>query len=269
MSTHVSGESPCCVHTDNHCHAITDLGAASSNCQSSGARPWAADHNAIESARTTFERSGAVEVTWLFTDDVRRAVASEALALANALGTRRNLSFRETDFTPRRMANVRACEILQHSQRISKAYDSAVAMHALVAIAQEQIYACPYEPERVVITRLERAGDTHGWHWDDHSFALVWVAECPDPADGGFVEYVPATTWDKRRPGVAGILRDRRIHRLEVGTGAVYLMRADTTLHRVHPIRRGRRTIVNMAFASEADLARPATHETMDSLWAT
>ncbi|MGC4989947.1 HalD/BesD family halogenase [Nocardia salmonicida] len=238
-------------------------------CQSTGATLTAADHSVIESAQMTFERSGAVEVTWLFTDDVRRAVAAEALALANAMGTRRNLSIRETDFTPRRMANVRACEILQRSELISTVYNAVPSIHALVAIAQEHLHVCPYEPEQVVITRLERAGDTHGWHWDDYSFALVWVADCPDPADGGFVEYVPATTWDKRRPGIAGILRDRPIHRLEVGTGAVYLMRANTTLHRVHPIRRGRRTIVNMAFASEADLARPATHETMDSLWAT
>lgn len=134
-------------------------------------------------------------------------------------------------------------------------------------MAGQAVYSCPYEPEQFVVTQLDRVGDTHGWHWDDYSFALVWVAECPDTVDGGFVECVPGTVWDKQQPGIEQVLRDRAIHRLEAGPGQVYLMRASTTLHRVHPIRRGRRTIVNMAFAAEDELSRPVSHETMDALW--
>ncbi|WUI92082.1 hypothetical protein OHB21_13250 [Nocardia puris] len=137
----------------------------------------------------------------------------------------------------------------------------------MAAVAGQAVYSCPYEPEQFVVTQLDRVGDTHGWHWDDYSFALVWVAECPDTVDGGFVECVPGTVWDKQQPGIEQVLRDRAIHRLEAGPGQVYLMRASTTLHRVHPIRRGRRTIVNMAFAAEDELSRPVSHETMDALW--
>jgi hypothetical protein len=55
---------------------------------------------------------------------------------------------------------------------------------------------------------------------------------------------------------------------MELLPGELYLMRTDTTLHRVYPIRAGRRLIVNMAYASRADLTKDVSHETMDTLWA-
>ncbi|WP_433685742.1 HalD/BesD family halogenase [Nocardia sp. CA-119907] len=116
-----------------------------------------------------------------------------------------------------------------------------------------QYFPYPYEPEQFVITRLEEPGDTHGLHWDDYSFALVWVAECPPTDGGGFVEWIPDTVWDKAKPEVARLVRDRVVHTLSVSAGDVYLMRTNTTLHRVYPIRHRRRTIVNMAFASTGD----------------
>ncbi len=167
------------------------------------------------------------------------------------------------------MCNITRAQIAKYGTVIPSAYRSSAVTDAVSRIAGEPVFACPYEPEQFVITRLERREDTHGWHWDDYSFALVWVAECPPSADGGFVEYVPDTVWDKRRPGVQQILRDRTVHRLDVGARDVYLMRADTTLHRVHPIQRGRRTIVNMAFATARELCREVSHETMDALWST
>lgn len=93
------------------------------------------------------------------------------------------------------------------------------------------------------------------------------MAETPSAVDGGFVECVPDTVWDKQSPGVEQILRERAVYRLAAAPGEVYLMRARTTLHRVYPIFRGRRTIVNMAFASKDELRRPVSHETMDALW--
>ena len=50
---------------------------------------------------------------------------------------------------------------------------------------------------------------------------------------------------------------------------SVYLMRTNTTLHRMAPIRRGRRTIVNMAFATAGELCSAVSHETMDALRST
>ncbi|MFD4433271.1 hypothetical protein [Nocardia sp. NPDC058497] len=167
------------------------------------------------------------------------------------------------------MSNVAQSLIGERGAVIPQVYGSNWLLRVLSSIAGTPLFPCPYGPERFVITRLEQPGDTHGWHWDDYGFALVWVAEVPDPVDGGFVESVPDTSWDKQRPGIEEILRSRRVHRLDLSGGDVYLMRTDTTLHRVHPIRRGRRTIVNMAFARHDELCRPTTHETMDALWST
>ncbi|MFF0452951.1 hypothetical protein [Nocardia africana] len=230
------------------------------------------DHEAryaqrIAAAQKDFERHGAALVSRLFPASVRYAVASEAIQLAERLSVRRDLAFAETDFTPRRMRNVTRTQIAENGIAIQQAYESPEVAEAVAAVAGQPVYACPYEPEQFVITQLDRPGDTHGWHWDDYSFALVWVAECPNTVDGGFVECVPDTAWDKRRPAIEQVLRDCTVHRLEAGPGQVYLMRASTTLHRVHPIRLGRRTIVNMAFATEDELFRPVSHETMDALW--
>ncbi|WP_281920353.1 HalD/BesD family halogenase [Nocardia cyriacigeorgica] len=226
------------------------------------------DAQRIAAARDELERCGAVLVSWLFPVSVRDAVAAEAIALADRWGVRRDLAFAETGFTPRRMRNVRRAQIAVNGVAIRETYESLAVAEVVATVAGQPVHLCPYEPEQFVVTQLDRPGDTHGWHWDDYSLALVWVAECPDPVDGGFVECVPDTVWDKRRPGIEQVLRNRVVHRLEAGAGQVYLMRASTTLHRVYPIRRGRRTIVNMAFAAEDELSRLVSHETMDALWA-
>ncbi|MEU7765005.1 hypothetical protein AB0B25_07765 [Nocardia sp. NPDC049190] len=223
----------------------------------------------VSLARRQLGRRGCVVVSEIIPPSLRNAVVTEAVQLADALGVRRDLELAETGFSPRRMSNVMHGLIAEQGVAISQVYESETLLHVLSSIAGEPLFPCPYEPERFVITRLEHPGDTHGWHWDDYGFALVWVAECPDPVDGGFVESIPDTAWDKQRPGIEQILRDRRVHRLDLSAGDVYLMRTDTTLHRVHPIRRGRRTIVNMAFARHDELCRTTTHETMDALWST
>ncbi|GAB2694873.1 HalD/BesD family halogenase [Nocardia thraciensis] len=220
-------------------------------------------------ARRALDECGCVSVTSFISPEVVNTVAVEAVRLADTIAVRRDLTLAETDSTPRRMWNATRARIAEYGTVIPSAYRSSAVIDAVSRIAGEQVFACPYEPEQFVITRLERPEDTHGWHWDDYSFALVWVAECPPVVDGGFVECVPHTVWDKHRPDVDGILRDRAVHRLEVGAGEVYLMRTKTTLHRVHPIRRGRRTIVNMAFAAAGELCAEVSHETMDALWST
>ncbi|WP_327145264.1 HalD/BesD family halogenase [Nocardia sp. NBC_01327] len=221
----------------------------------------------IDSARRELEDRGFSVVSQLVPSLVRRAVAYEAIRLVEHAGVRRDLVLAETGFTPRQMRNVTRAQIAESGSRIPRIYQSEVLLEGLSQLIGEPVHRCPYEPEQFVVTRLEHAGDTHGWHWDDYSFALVWIAECPPAADGGFVECVPGTAWDKQDPGIEKILRERDVHRLEIGAGEVYLMRTKTTMHRVHPLQRGRRTIVNMAFAAAGELSMPVSHETMDALW--
>lgn len=230
-----------------------------------GPSPSAAE---LVGARDELGRSGRAIVTFLFSEATRSAVASEAIRLVDQSGIRRDLAVTETGGTPRRMRNVTRAQIVDRGSAIPLLYRSSAVVSALEQVTGERLFQCPYLPEQFVITRLEAAGDTHGWHWDDYSFALVWIAECPSPEEGGVVECVPDTIWDKRSPRIQQLLQEREVHRLEVGPGEVYLMRTNTTLHRVCPLRQGRRTIVNMAFATADDLSRKVSHETMDALWA-
>jgi hypothetical protein len=221
----------------------------------------------IAQARIELASRGFVKTSFIVPDDIRDAVAGEVRGLVEGAGTRRELRFKATGDTPRRMRNVRQDQIAAASLLIPAIYGSAALEAALTRIAGEPVLPCPYQPEQYVVTRLEYSGDTHGWHWDDYSFALVWVIDCP-PADyGGFVQCVPGTTWDKRNPGIGRALISGPMYSFELAPGDLYLMRTNTTMHRVYPITGGVRTIMNMAFASAADLERQMTHETMDDLW--
>jgi hypothetical protein len=221
----------------------------------------------VDSARQNFARYGYAKVPFLAPDVVKSAVGSDADALIAARGVRRDLHFAETDFSPRHMRNVSRAEIVRNGSFIKHLYTAKALLKTLALIADEPVHVCPYEPEQFVITYLEKNGDTHGWHWDDYSFALVWVIETPPVHNGGFVQCVPDTAWNKARPEINKMFTTRPIYSIELLPGDLYLMRTNTTLHRVYPIKNGRRKIVNMGYASTADLTRSFSHETMDSLW--
>ncbi|WP_194832865.1 hypothetical protein [Nocardia sp. XZ_19_369] len=219
-------------------------------------------------ASREFRESGFTTIGFLAPDTVKAAVRAEAEALITAHGIRRELRLAETGHTPRRMRNTRRSEIHRHGTVIPALYESEELRHAVAAIAGEPVLRCPYEPEQFVITELTASGDTHGWHWDDYSFALVWVLDCPPVEEGGFVQYVPNTVWNKENPRLHSQFIGRSIISAELRPDDLYLMRTDTSLHRVYPLRSGRRLILNMAYAAHRDLDKTLSHETMDTLWA-
>ncbi|PID54431.1 MAG: hypothetical protein CSA58_11260 [Micrococcales bacterium] len=165
------------------------------------------------------------------------------------------------------MTNVRQDHISANSHLVPALYQSISLRKVLARIAREPVHLCPYEPEQFLITHLEAGGDTHGWHWDDYAFALVWVAHTPPIDDGGFVQCVPNTYWDKENPRLYRQMASSVIHTVELQPGDVYFMRTDTTLHRVAPVQQGYRTIINMGYAATADLSSTVDHTTMDTLW--
>lgn len=222
----------------------------------------------LDNARERLAMYGVANLSFIVPPEVKAAVAEEVLALIGGAGVRRDLRFAATGHTPRRMRNVRQAEVVRRSAVIPAVYESDALLKLLAEVAGEPVLRCPYEPEQYVITRLERAGDTHGWHWDDYAFALVWIIECPPPESGGFVQCVPGTEWNKDDPDINRALLSGPTYSVAFAPGDVYLMRTDTTLHRVYPITGGVRTIINMGYAATADLERQISHETMDELWA-
>ncbi|WP_203842418.1 HalD/BesD family halogenase [Winogradskya humida] len=219
-------------------------------------------------ARKSLYETGFALVSYVLPQDVKERLDEEMAALIDAQSIRRDMRFAQTGNSPRKMRNVSAADIHQHNGPVRELYDSAALRGALSAVAGEDVLTCPYAPEHYVITHLERPGDTHGWHWDDYSFGVIYVAEVPDVELGGFVQTVPNTVWDKTNPRVFQNLVDNPIVSYSLRPGDMYLLRTDTTLHRVHPVETGgRRTIVNMAFAAARDLSKEIDHETMEELF--
>lgn len=226
------------------------------------------ERSEIEVAADQFAARGFAVVPSVSTPEVSSLLADELERLTSERAVRREFLMEETGNSLRKMSNVRRNEIFEESRVVPRMYESTALRTLLGQVAREPVHICPYEPEQCVVTHLEEGGDTHGWHWDDYAFALVWVTECPPIDDGGFVQCVPRTKWDKKNPRVNAQMASSVIYTVELKKNDVYFMRADTTLHRVAPVERGQRTIVNMGYASTADLTKPIDHGTMDTLWA-
>ena len=128
----------------------------------------------------------------------------------------------------------------------------------------------PHEPEEILISRMAEPGDSHGWHWDDYPFAVIWLVEAPPAEDGSTMGLHP-----QHQMGQGGIprieehLATHEIRRINPATGTIYLLKADTALHRVAPIiREGAvRTALIFSFATPADAEREVSHESMADVY--
>jgi hypothetical protein len=210
------------------------------------------------SAVRDFERFGMIRVNHLIPPEWREGVRAEVLSLLDGHAERRDLFLATTGYTPRAMYVVQSELIAANGVLIPGIYRSPVFLQTLADIAGQDLYPCPQADEEFLITRLERKGDTHGWHWGDFSFALIWIIQAPPIAAGGLLQCVPHTTWDKQNPRIFEHLTENPINSYHFQSGEAYLMRTDTTLHRVMPlVQDTTRIILNMTWASAGDLARP------------
>src|SRR5664280_2642237 len=217
--------------------------------------------------RKNLEETGFAMIPQVLPASIKKLLADEDTLLAETRSVRRDVQLKETSDSHRKMRNVTAVEIRTHGRWIAAVDQSPMLREALSWVAGEPVELCPYLPEQYVVTRLESSGDTHGWHWDDYSFGLIFVVECPPLEFGGFVQTVADTSWDKADPKVFHQLVESPIRSHALKPGDVYLLRTDTTMHQVHPILSGRRTIVNMAFAADRDMEKEISHETMEELF--
>lgn len=218
-------------------------------------------------SRKSFEELGFGLIPYVLPDSVKQVLSDEIQELVRTGGVRRDLQLKETGNSHRKMRNVNAAEIREHDGWVDAVYRSPALREALSKVAGEPVKICPYLPEQYIITSLESRGDTHGWHWDDYSFAVIFVVEVPPLELGGFVQTVSGTSWDKEDPKVFQKLVDGVIRSHELKPWDLYLLRTDTTLHQVHPLLGGKRTIVNMSYAANRDDGKNISHETMEELF--
>jgi hypothetical protein len=221
----------------------------------------------IAEFRSAFARDAFVDITAAIPGDWRAHVTAEVTAALDVDGVRRDVAVAATGASPRRYRVASRDLLAARAPRTASCYRSASLVALVESIAGEAIVPVPYVPEELIATRLEFAGDTHGWHWDDYGFALVWVLRAPAPEDGAALEYITGVPWCKSAPGLDTILAARRPVRRDVPSGSVYLLRADTTLHRVAPLLRAtRRDAVCFSYAAERELGRSVSHETLDAI---
>ncbi|MFY4722110.1 HalD/BesD family halogenase [Streptomyces sp. LaBMicrA B280] len=215
-----------------------------------------------------FRREGYVKLRGLVPEELFAEVTAEVNGLLDEHARRIDIELKETGNSPRKMHTVSAPDISRASQLIPAIYDSASIRDVLGQIAQADVLPCPWEGEKYVVIRQDKPGDTHGWHWGDFSYTLIWIIEAPGPEVGGMLQCVPHTNWDKQNPRVHEYLQSNPIRTYANATGDLYFLRSDTTLHRTIPLSKpATRIILNTCWASAADVARPTTHETMDAMF--
>jgi len=214
-----------------------------------------------------FGRDGFADVTGLIAPEVRARIGAEVTAALDAHSVRRDVRIAVTGGSPRRYRLVGRDTLASACPHAAELYRSPDVLSLVGAIAGQPVVPVPYVAEELIATRLERAGDTHGWHWDDYAFALVWVLCAPAARDGGTLEYITGVPWCKSAPNVEAILAEREPVRAHIASGTLYLLRTDTTLHRVTPLDRdGRRDALCFSYAATADIHRTITHESLETI---
>jgi hypothetical protein len=207
--------------------------------------------------RNQFHRDGFIKIPQIAPPAVGEAVRDEVYRLLEEHAERRDLTLSTTGNTRRAMSVVRSEVIAANSQLIGGLYRGEALTSLLASIAGERLYPCPSVDEEFLITRQERANDTHGWHWGDFSFALIWIIVAPPIEHGGMLQCVPHTRWDKAAPRINEYLCENPIATYGFGSGDIYFLRTDTTLHRTVPLTSDTtRIILNMTWAAEKDMGR-------------
>src|SRR3546814_17123084 len=100
------------------------------------------------------------------------------------------------------MSMVEVPNLGSNSPLIMALYNSPTLNRILRPIAREEVLPCPDIREELFMARQERQGDTHGLHWGDYSFALIWILQAPPLRARGLLQCVPHPSWNKEKPPV-------------------------------------------------------------------
>ncbi len=206
-----------------------------------------------------------------FTEKLKLELAFEAHTLLGESAELRKLEMISTANTPRHYRSVGRDAIHAHNGAIRELFENNDLLDALTIIAGEPVFRVPYKPEEYIVNNQCGVGHTHGWHWDDYSFALVHVVEAPDPIYGGRVEMIRRINWEKNDTAtcIRMALNEKVVLGQHVASHQTYLMRTNTTLHRISPLTgQTNRIAIIMSYASESDLhdSRIA-HDTMEAIY--
>lgn len=219
--------------------------------------------------RKEFCERGFCTIAHLVPELLRSRIAMEVGRCLDLAGRRRDLRIGATGDSPRIYRSVDRDDVVTHAVTLAALYRSPALLRELgVLTGERDLIPAPYEPEEIVINAMERQGDEHGWHWDDYRYSLVWVHRAPRRGNGGEVQFVRDTRWDKRNPQIEHYLRTRTVETHYIEEGAAYLLRGDLLMHRVAPLlEKDVRIITCFTYAGRDELERAVSHETMEELY--
>ncbi|WP_161519930.1 HalD/BesD family halogenase [Bacillus cereus] len=226
----------------------------------------------IDNLRDSFLEKDIIVIDKFLPRNLYNLLKQESKKLLEDLALRKDLIMPGSGNTPRHFNTVGRNAIASDGNIIPLFFNSEVVLNVLSKInGGKKVYRLPYEPEEFLIINQQSKGDTHGWHWDDYTFALIWIIEAPKIGDGALVEYIPKTRWDKEDPEncVQKVLDANEVTSLYVPEGHCYFMNAKSSLHRVSPLTGdSHRTVVVYGFATEEEiLNRDITHESVEAIW--
>lgn len=222
----------------------------------------------IPALRQSYQQDGFAEIAAFMPDEVFHGALRELEDLFDGQSRRRDTSIEQSGGTPRRFTTLSRDVIARGSRIIPAVFESSALRTALEEIVDEKVLAVPYEPEQYIATRLHEAGDVHGWHWDDYTWALVWIFKMPDEGNGGSLEYIKDVPWDPQNPRVEEFVAAGPVIRRHPTVGSAYLLKAGTALHRVSPLSyAAERMMLCFSFASVADLDGERGHESIQALF--
>ncbi len=210
-----------------------------------------------------FARDGYLKINHLIDPMVRNEIIADAKYLLSNHSKRRDILVESTGNTPRYLSNVTRDDIERYGKYIPIAYESKYLLSLIRSIVKEDVIPTPWKWDNYIINSQHKAGDTHGWHWGDYPYTIIWIVEAPSIESGGLLECVPHTNWDKKNSRIENLLVENTIDSYFHVTGDVYLLKADTTLHRVKPLTQDvMRIILNTTWERARDKDRHVEHET-------
>ncbi|MCT9089960.1 hypothetical protein N4G70_13915 [Streptomyces sp. ASQP_92] len=224
---------------------------------------------ALDAAKRQYSAEHYARTSALLPASLVALLRAEARKLAD-LNTRRiDITVPVTGNTPRRLGSLPNQLFQEHSELFTALYHSTEFRALLSSVVGTPILDATFEDEKITGTHQNRAGDTHGWHWGDHEFAFIFIAEAPAIEHGGMLQSCPHTLWDKSNPAVHEKLAEGTVRTYYHGAGESYIFKTDTSLHRTVPIQTEgvERIIINLTFASLKDWLDEKSYETTNAVY--
>ena len=201
--------------------------------------------------------------TWFLseflTDQGLSLLRTKAKFLLEQAGIRKDFAMRQSGGTPRHMRVVPGT-VINQDPTIVEMYRHPDLLEFLSEIVRKQVIVYDDPLENIVITSLEKTGDTHGAHLDVPPLALVMCLEAPYDPDKHFDVVTPkGETWETIRGSDDGAGAVSYIdaygdpNLISMAPGDAYIMRTDLWKHEVLPLTKPEinRTILNFTYSFE------------------